>query len=305
MTQRDLLVTVLINNYNYGRFLRQAIDSALNQTYLNIEVVVVDDGSNDDSRDILSSYGNKIVPILKENGGQASAFNVGLAASRGEIICMLDADDYFHPDKVERVIPHSQPGSMLYHRLQIEPGATIIPPVIAPNVDYYLHAQRYSFVPYMASPTSGLVFRRDLALSLLPLPTEHARHSADDFIVRGAALLRKVIGIPEVLATYRVHGENAWYGKGMLKSRGFIAELEQYLNRKLEQAGKKPVIDFYHSPNAIDHIPQSSAELTRLALSVFSRHANFVTLKFMLFALSRAAQCLVSPQISGEPGRTN
>lgn len=299
MNQSSMPVTVLINNYNYGRFLRQAIDSALNQTYPNVEVVVVDDGSTDDSPSILNSYGKRIRPVLQANGGQASAFNAGLAASRGEIICMLDADDFFHPDKVERVIPYSQPGSMLYHRLQIEPGSGTLPPEIAPHADYYLHAQRYGFVPYMASPTSGLVFRRDLALRLIPLPTEHVRHSADDFIVRGAALLGTVIGIPDVLATYRVHGENAWYGKGALKSPGFMAELEDYLNGKLVQAGKKPVIDFYHSPSAIDHIPQSSVELTRLGLSVFSRHANLVTLKFMLITFSRAFQCAVAPASSG------
>ena len=290
MTQRDLLVTILINNYNYGRFLRQAIDSALNQTYPNVEVVVVDDGSTDESRSVISSYGNKIKSVLKENGGQASAFNAGFAASRGEIICMLDADDFFHPDKVERVIPHSQPGSMLYHRLQIEPGGEIIPLAIAPDVDYYLHAQRYGFVPYMASPTSGLVFRRDLALRLLPLPTEHVRFSADDFIVRGAALLGTVIGIPDLLAAYRVHGENAWYGRGALKSPGFMAELEKYLNRKLVESGKRPVIDFYHSTSAMEDVPQSTAGLTRLGVSVFTRHADLVTLKFLLRTLSRAVQ---------------
>src|SRR5271165_4872444 len=123
MTHSGLLATILINNYNYGRFLRQAIDSALNQTYPNVEVVVVDDGSTDESRSIIDSYGDRISSVLKENGGQASAFNTGFAASRGEIICMLDADDFFYPDKVERVIPYSKPGSMLYHQLRIEPGA--------------------------------------------------------------------------------------------------------------------------------------------------------------------------------------
>lgn len=298
----QILVTIIINNYNYGRFLREAIESALNQTYTNLEVLVVDDGSTDESRSIIRSYGDRIRSVLKENEGQASAFNAGLAASRGEIICMLDADDFFHPDKVERVIPFCQSGSMVYHRLRIEPGSGVIPPTIAPKRDYYLHAQHYGFVPYMASPTSGLIFRRDLALSLMPLPTETIRHSADDFIVRGAALLGKVIGISQVLATYRVHGENAWYGKSSLKSPRFMAELEGYLNRKLEQMGKRPVIDFYHSPNAIDHIPQNFVELTRLGFCVFRHHANLVTLKFMLWAFSRAVQRTMAP-VQGAPGK--
>jgi glycosyltransferase involved in cell wall biosynthesis len=296
-----LLVTVLINNCNYGRYLRQAIDSALNQTYTHVEVLVVDDGSTDESRAIIRSYGETIRSLLKGNGGQASAFNAGLAASRGDIICMLDADDFFHADKVERVIPYCQPGTMVYHLLQVEPGHGVIPRAIVPGVDYYLHAQRSAFVPYVASPTSGLVFRRDLALNLLPLPTQHVRHSADDFVVRGAALLGKVIGIPEVLASYRVHGGNAWYGKSNLKSPGFMAELEEYLNRKLLEAGKKPVIDFYHSPAAIDYVPQTLCDVTRLGMSVFSRRANLVTLKFLLYSCSRALRCAMSPSSSGAP----
>src|SRR5436853_3004216 len=82
-TQR---VSIIINNYNYGRFLRDAIDSALGQGYPNTEVVVVDDGSSDDSRDIIASYGNRIIPVLKVNGGQASAFNAGFEASGGDVI---------------------------------------------------------------------------------------------------------------------------------------------------------------------------------------------------------------------------
>ena len=126
MTSRPL-VTILINNYNYGRFLKDAIDSALNQTYRNLEVIVVDDGSTDDSREIIAAYGNKITSVLKENGGQASALNAGFAASRGEIICLLDSDDSFDPCKVERVVPNCRPGSMLYHTLRLNRRGCLCP----------------------------------------------------------------------------------------------------------------------------------------------------------------------------------
>src|SRR6476646_282737 len=95
------LVSILINNYNYERFLKDAIDSALNQTYSKIEVIVVDDGSTDNSRSVIESYQDKVTAIFKENGGQASAFNTGFEASQGEIICFLDADDMFQPEKVK------------------------------------------------------------------------------------------------------------------------------------------------------------------------------------------------------------
>lgn len=98
------LVSIIINNYNYGSFLREAIDSALNQTYSPTEVIVVDDGSTDISREIISSYGNRIISVLKNNGGQASSLNQGFEVSQGKIIFFLDSDDMFKQDKIEKIV---------------------------------------------------------------------------------------------------------------------------------------------------------------------------------------------------------
>jgi glycosyltransferase involved in cell wall biosynthesis len=94
--ESNLLVSIIINNYNYDRFLAEAINSALNQTYPYTEVIVVDDGSTDNSRQIIAEYGDRIIPILQPNGKQASAFNNGFAHSKGEIIIFLDSDDYLY-----------------------------------------------------------------------------------------------------------------------------------------------------------------------------------------------------------------
>ena len=96
--------SIIISSYNYGRFLSEAIESALSQTYAPTEVIVVDDGSTDHSRDIIASYGDRITPLLKENGGQASAFNSGFRVSRGEVIFFLDSDDLLLPTVVERAL---------------------------------------------------------------------------------------------------------------------------------------------------------------------------------------------------------
>ena len=106
ISNKSPLVSILINNYNYALYISQAIDSALGQTYINTEVIVVDDGSTDNSREIIESYGNKIIPVFKKNGGQASAINTGFAASKGEIICLLDADDIFLPEKVSTIVDY-------------------------------------------------------------------------------------------------------------------------------------------------------------------------------------------------------
>src|SRR3954462_14555576 len=98
------LVSIIINNYNYAPYLAAAIDSAVAQDYRNSEIIVVDDGSTDRSRGIIASYGSRLTAIYKQNGGQASALNAGFAASRGEIIIFLDADDLLLPNALNRFV---------------------------------------------------------------------------------------------------------------------------------------------------------------------------------------------------------
>lgn len=95
------LITVIIPTYNLDRYVRSAIDSVLRQTYRNVEIIVVDDGSNDNTRDIVKIYEKKRVNyIFKENGGLASARNAGVANSSGELIAFLDADDVWIENKL-------------------------------------------------------------------------------------------------------------------------------------------------------------------------------------------------------------
>ena len=101
---KTITVSVIVMNYNYEKFLKDAIDSCLSQTYPNVEVVVVDDGSTDNSKDIIKSFNDQIIPIFKKNGGQASALNAGFNACSGDIICLLDADDLFVPERLENVV---------------------------------------------------------------------------------------------------------------------------------------------------------------------------------------------------------
>src|SRR5215813_5615142 len=96
--------SVLINNYNYGRFLAECIESVLSQDFADWEIIVVDDGSTDESADVLAGYGDRIISIMKANGGQASCFNAGFAAASGDIIVLLDADDMFLPGKLSTII---------------------------------------------------------------------------------------------------------------------------------------------------------------------------------------------------------
>lgn len=94
-------ISVIIPNYNYARYLDQAIQSVLKQTYNNLELIVVNNGSTDNSLKVLEKYENEIILIDQANLGQSGARNSGLSRAQGELIAFLDADDFWEPNKLE------------------------------------------------------------------------------------------------------------------------------------------------------------------------------------------------------------
>src|SRR5690348_13360596 len=93
------LVTVLIDAYNHERYIEQALLSVVEQGFSSaeVEIIVVDDGSTDQTASIVQRFAPRVSLLRKKNGGQASAFNAGFAKSRGEIVALLDGDDRLHP----------------------------------------------------------------------------------------------------------------------------------------------------------------------------------------------------------------
>jgi glycosyltransferase involved in cell wall biosynthesis len=253
------LVSVLINNFNYCNYLSRAIDSALSQTYAPIEIIIVDDGSTDESRQVIAGYRSKIVSILKENGGQASAFNAAVAHSEGSILCFLDSDDWFYPTKVEEVVEvfaQADSGTkpiMVHHPVEISDeiagkatGEAFGKTHSSPR-NCYEFARKYHFVEYIAGPTTGISLNRRLAKLLFPLPERTARTSADDFIVKASSLLGEVYSLDKRLAYYRLHGNNAWFYSDRRHSEEFYRELDSYLNDKLRKNNLSPVMSRYDS----------------------------------------------------------
>jgi glycosyltransferase involved in cell wall biosynthesis len=210
------LVSIIINNYNYGRYLRHAIESALAQTYPAVETVVVDDGSTDDSVSIVRSYGDRIRPVLKRNGGQGSAFNAGFGTACGELIAFLDADDVFLPEKVARSVKAAadhQAAALIYHRLQRIDGEGLAIGSPFPKRLYggVIAARvKRSGGTWMYAPTTGQVYRRDFLARIMPVPEANYRTSADAYVACLAGMLEEVVSIPDVLALYRLHGQNAF-----------------------------------------------------------------------------------------------
>ena len=214
-------MSVVINNYNYGRFLPEAIDSALNQTYPHTEAIVVDDGSTDNSREIIGCYGQKIIPVFKENGGQASAFNAGFAASRGDIICFLDSDDIFLPEKVATVVEAFASSTDLdwcFHSLKWvdvdgEPSLNQSShKSLSGEYDLRAHIKTGKLKDKLPSlpSTSGLCFKRSLLQQILPMPEAKTIGLNDAYLEFTSIGLSKGLILDKELALYRVHGSNAY-----------------------------------------------------------------------------------------------
>jgi glycosyltransferase involved in cell wall biosynthesis len=251
-------VTALITNYNHGQYLRAAIDSAVKQTYPNVEVLVVDDGSTDHSREIIAGYGTSIRAILTENGGQAAAFNVGIAEAQGEVICLLDSDDWWDPTKIAKVVMDGFCGrrdvALVYHRnLYVDAdgrdrGMSPQPKYLSQGHMTRMLAKSAGWWAY--PPTTALSFRTELLRQLAPIPTETFRICADAYLAGAAPWFGRVVAIGETLGFYRLHDTNNW--NHVKRLGGDIAALNesamQYrlrlesLNQTIERFGLGPQV---------------------------------------------------------------
>jgi len=207
-------VSVIITNYNYEVFLPRAVNSVFEQDYPQMELIVVDDGSTDNSVEYLRSLGDKIKLVLKSNGGPASALNAGFVASQGEIICFLDADDCYLPGKIDTVVsilkqyPNAE---WCFHALQVEDmqGKVLrrTPPYFGKPVNFRWRLRIGLRVP-PAGPTTGLCFQRGLLERILPLPEIRAVGLDDNFLKISAQFLAKGVYEERILAIQYVHGNN-------------------------------------------------------------------------------------------------
>ena len=213
--EANWFVSIIINNYNYDRFLSEAIDSALNQTYPHTEVIVVDDGSTDKSRGIIAGYGNRIISILQPNGKQASAFNSGFAKSTGSIIIFLDSDDYLMPDAVNQIVQIWQPQlAKVHYRLAVVNADGESLGYSMPQGSGYLAtgAVWQDLImrgTYTGTPTSGNALNRSALKELFPIPDEY-KLTADDYLSTLIPFYGEVAAIEAPLGAYRIHGTNQW-----------------------------------------------------------------------------------------------
>jgi glycosyltransferase involved in cell wall biosynthesis len=223
MREGSYLATIVIVNYNYAPFVAAAIDSALEQSYESLEVIVVDDGSTDGSREIISSYGKRVRTLFQENGGQGAAYNAGWRLARGEFVLFLDSDDVLMKDAIARIVSAFTAGDAVkvqFYLKQVDrdlkPLGYVLPSYGFSPIEPRKQINNYGY--YVSPPASGNAYRKNFLDEIMPIADETLyRTAADGYTTGLAGLAGTIESIPEILGLYRIHGENT-SGEGGVKS---------------------------------------------------------------------------------------
>lgn len=200
-------ISVIIPTYNCGKYLVGAIESALNQTYLGVEIIVVNDGSSDNTDEIVKPYLNRITYLKQDNSGLSNARNNGFLVSRGDFVCFLDADDILLPDKFEKqmavFIQHPEVGVVIcgYYDVE-EDGETIIQAV---NKHWHMDGLERLLNHEVFPPHAALIRRQALEASYLFPEKIDTNESQEDWQLWLDLALNDVIfdSVAEPLCKYR------------------------------------------------------------------------------------------------------
>lgn len=251
-----MFASIIISNHNYGRFLADAIASACGQSYGQCEVIVVDDGSTDGSRQIIETFEGRIRPIFLEHSGQCACLNVGFKASRGDFVLFLDADDILHNDAIadlvrplvqdDRVV-QSQGYLDVVDKSRRRLGRKI-PRKLPPSGDYLKRTLVRGPGACQHPYTSGNLWRRSFLENVFPLPEARTAPSdgylgVDGYLNSVAPLFGHLASVPAVVADYRLHGKNCWHGSASFSADALRSHLHKisyhsdYLSRWSTELG--------------------------------------------------------------------
>lgn len=251
------MATIVIVNYNYQRFIAAAIDSALGQSYAPLEVIVVDDGSTDDSRRIVAAYGKRIRVILQENAGQGAAYNAGWSAARGSFVLFLDSDDVLAKETMGKVVGAFQRSDAVkvqfYLRKvdrELKPLDDLLPSYGFSSMDPRKQIAAYGY--YVSPPASGNAYRKSFLDEIMPIAdAELYRRAADGYTTGLAGMAGNIVSLEEILGFYRVHGDNQG-GEGGVKS---LRQLQHMFMRDVKREQSQHAFDDHFN----FHFPQDSS----------------------------------------------
>ncbi|MBD2071195.1 glycosyltransferase [Leptolyngbya sp. FACHB-671] len=233
LTQKTPRVSVIIPAYNCAEYIAETIESVLNQTYSDYEIIVVDDGSTDATREVAKAYGDRLQYVYQQNQGAAAARNRGMRLARGELIAFLDGDDLFSPDKLAVQVAYfdANPSvGMVKTGWQIidQQGkfvSTVEPWHYAPKLDLA------TLVLYKVSRPSALMVHRDWCERTNGFNTDFAIGEDLDWMLRLALMGCEIVWVRQTHACYRQHSDSLMSSGSRLR-----ADMENVMDQFFDRA---------------------------------------------------------------------
>jgi hypothetical protein len=278
----DQRLSIVVTNHDYAQFVTDAVDSALAQRDAAVEVIVVDDGSTDDSLTLLAPYRGRVRLVAQPNGGQAAAFNAGWAAAAGEVVIFLDADDLLEPDVAGRVLRvfDSDPDVVKVQyplRLIDAAGQPCDGTLPGPKVRLAAGDVRDQLTRHpddlVWMPTTGNAFRADVLRRIMPMPTADYRICADYYLSNLTAAHGTVAVLDRPGGSYRIHGANAHYAErwSLDAVRANITRTSATHRHLIAECHRLGLTGLPEDPDAVRSVTATAFRLVSLRLDA-SRH---------------------------------
>lgn len=255
----SLRLSVVVNNHNYGPYVRECIQSVLNQSRPADEIIVVDDGSTDNSVEIIREFEGRVKLLRQENGGQLSAVMTGVKAADGDVLLFLDSDDMWKPhhlETVEKAFLKHPPVDCIFTSVELfghDEGPHILNFREFPDRIKCSRLAMYYLKIFIGRPTSACAFRSPVVRNVL----EACRGLEDDFricadllMVDGTSLIgAEKMFLDDCTVRYRSHGENGYFTKDVGKKQ---QELAARLHRRRLMTEKiQQTFPFEITPTAV------------------------------------------------------
>ncbi|HVU78243.1 MAG TPA: glycosyltransferase [Gaiellaceae bacterium] len=262
------LVSVVVTAYNVGRFVERCLESALAQDYPSIEIVVVDDGSTDDTPEALARFGDRVTVVTQANGGVQRATSAALEHVRGDYIAFLDGDDTWPADRIRRMVEfleaHPEVGLVHGDMAVIDEHDRIVHPSFFESSRIVRHAGDVYGILVHANFASGgaSMVRGSLKSRFAPIPD--AFPWQDWWISLRVAEVAEVAQIDGILNNYRRHDANFGFnvtGDRQVRSIGCEVACRRYILRHLHDS-RAPIVSLASSHGAIEVQASQIAALT-------------------------------------------
>ncbi|NES76795.1 MULTISPECIES: glycosyltransferase family A protein [unclassified Okeania] len=230
MNTLNPLISIIIPVYNGDRYISEAINSVLQQTYNPIEIIVIDDGSTDKTAEVVKSFGSVLKYFYQENSGTATARNSGISLAKGNFFAFLDADDIWVENKlkIQMEIFNNNP--------EVDLVFGQVKQFYSPELDENIKKQIYCNPKLMTGYIpSAMIIKRDAFFRVGKFQSQWQQGEFADWYIRATELNLKIINPPNLVAKRRLHKMNKGLQQRQASQSDYLRIIKASLDRKRQQ----------------------------------------------------------------------